>query len=133
MPPASPALTAVKVAHTIVWALFAGFIVAIPLVSWRGGHRLAAWLAAIILVEVIVLALNRWRCPLTSLAARYTDDRRHNFDIFLPEWLARHNKVDLWRPLFRGRCVRAGLVGPRPGLARQTRGSVIAIGGGQSR
>jgi hypothetical protein len=32
------------------------------------------------------------RCPLTDLAARYTDDRRDNFDIYLPEWLARHNK-----------------------------------------
>ena len=40
---------------------------------------------------LVVLALNRWRCPLTPIAARYTDDRRANFDIYLPEWLARHN------------------------------------------
>jgi hypothetical protein len=26
------------------------------------------------------------------LAARYTEDRRSNFDIYLPEWLARYNK-----------------------------------------
>jgi hypothetical protein len=42
---------------------------------------------------VVVLAFNQMRCPLTSVAARYTDDRLDNFDIFLPEWLARHNKV----------------------------------------
>jgi hypothetical protein len=30
---------------------------------------------------------------LTGIAARYTDDRRANFDIYLPEWLARHNKT----------------------------------------
>ena len=36
--------------------------------------------------------LNRMRCPLTGVAARYTDDRRANFDIYLPEWLARSNK-----------------------------------------
>ena len=24
--------------------------------------------------------------------ARYTDDRRPNFDIYLPSWLARYNK-----------------------------------------
>jgi hypothetical protein len=41
---------------------------------------------------VAVLVLNRWRCPLTSVAARYTADRRANFDIYLPEWLATHNK-----------------------------------------
>jgi hypothetical protein len=38
------------------------------------------------------LMTNQWRCPLTSIAARYTDERRDNFDIYLPEWLAKHNK-----------------------------------------
>jgi hypothetical protein len=33
------------------------------------------------------------RCPLTGVAARYTDDRRDNFDIYLPLWLARYNKL----------------------------------------
>lgn len=33
------------------------------------------------------------RCPLTDVAARYTEDRRDNFDIYLPEFLARHNKL----------------------------------------
>jgi hypothetical protein len=42
---------------------------------------------------VLVLVLNQMRCPLTDVAARYTADRRANFDIYLPEWLARHNKT----------------------------------------
>jgi hypothetical protein len=33
------------------------------------------------------------RCPLTDVAARYTTARQDNFDIFLPLWLARWNKV----------------------------------------
>jgi hypothetical protein len=33
------------------------------------------------------------RCPLTDVAARYIEDRRDNFDIYLPIWLARHNKL----------------------------------------
>ena len=41
----------------------------------------------------MVLAVNGWRCPLTSVASRYTDERRDNFDIYLPNWLARHNKL----------------------------------------
>jgi len=86
-------LTAIKVVHTIVWALFAGCILAIPIASLYGDNRAAFWLAAIVFVEVAVLALNKWRCPLTSLAARYTSDRDANFDIYLPEWLAKHNKV----------------------------------------
>ena len=32
------------------------------------------------------------KCPLTPLAARYTDDRRDNFDIYLPLVMARYNK-----------------------------------------
>jgi len=43
--------------------------------------------------------LNRWRCPLTAVAARYTDDRRANFDMYLPEWLARYNK-QIFGPLY---------------------------------
>ena len=86
-------LKAIKVVHTIVWALFAGCIFAIPTASLYGDNQVAFWLAAIVFVEVAVLAVNKWRCPLTALAARYTTDRGANFDIYLPEWLAKHNKV----------------------------------------
>jgi hypothetical protein len=61
---------------------------------------------------VLVLLFNGMRCPLTAVAARHTDDRRDNFDIYLPEWLARWNKhlalyvvgLVLWP---RGRAERA--------------------------
>jgi uncharacterized membrane protein len=83
----------VKVVHTIVWAFFAGCIVAIPIASLLGEHSVAAWLAALVLLEVAVLAVNNMRCPLTAVAARYTGDRQANFDIYLPEWLAKYNKL----------------------------------------
>jgi len=86
-------LVTIKVVHTLVWAIFAACIIAIPVVSWLGNHRAAAWLAAIVAGEVAVLVLNRMRCPLTDVAARHTGDRRANFDIYLPEWLARYNKL----------------------------------------
>ena len=85
-------LRAIRLLHTAVWAVFAGCIVAIPVLTLQGRFRVAAILALIVLGEVIVLAVNRWRCPLTPIAARYTEDRRANFDIYLPEWLARYNK-----------------------------------------
>lgn len=87
------ALVAVKIVHTIAWAFFAGCIVAIPVASWLGNHAAAAWLTAIVFVEVAILLVNRWRCPLTSLAARFTDERHDNFDIYLPLWLAKYNKL----------------------------------------
>ena len=85
-------LLAVKLIHTVVWAFFAACIVAIPILAATNQRLAASVLCGIVLIEVIVLILNGWRCPLTTVAARYTDDRRDNFDIFLPEWLARHNK-----------------------------------------
>ncbi len=48
------------------------------------------------------MVLNKWRCPLTSVASRYTDDRRENFDIYLPEWLAKHNKLIFGALYFAG-------------------------------
>jgi len=86
-------LLAVKLLHTAVWAFFAACIVAIPVMCWRGELIHASVLCGIVFVEVLVILLNRWTCPLTPVAARYTTDRRANFDIFLPEWLARHNKT----------------------------------------
>jgi hypothetical protein len=92
-------LRAVRLLHTAVWALFAACVVAIPALTWRRQFGIAAVLATLVLAEVAVLWLNRWSCPLTAVAARYTDDRRANFDIYLPEWLARCNK-QIFGPLF---------------------------------
>lgn len=82
----------IRLVHTVVWAIFAGCVVLLPVVVHRGRLDLAALLIACVAFEVVVLALNRWSCPLTGIAARFTTDRRANFDIFLPRWLARYNK-----------------------------------------
>lgn len=71
-------LRTVKIVHTVVWAFFVACIVAVPVFAQAGMFRQAAVAAGTVLFEV---------------AARYTEDRRDNFDIYLPEWLARHNKT----------------------------------------
>jgi hypothetical protein len=65
-------LNAIKLAHTAIWAILG---------------------SAIIAGECAALACNRGRCPLTSVAARFTDERTPNCDIYLPAWFARHNKA----------------------------------------
>ncbi len=87
------ALRKIKLIHTVVWAFFATSIIAIPICSFLQNHRLAFACIAIVAVEVLILVVNRMSCPLTAIAGRYTDDRRANFDIYLPEWLARNNKA----------------------------------------
>ena len=91
--PMHTALRAVKVIHTLVWALFVSCILAIPIFAWRGRFGSAAVLAIFVFAEISVLITNNGRCTLTNVAARYTDDRSDNFDIYLPLWLARNNKV----------------------------------------
>jgi hypothetical protein len=82
----------IKSIHTAVWAFFAGAILAIPVAAFRQRFDWVLIFTAIVMVEVAVLALNGLRCPLTTIAARYTSDRRSNFDIYLPSWLATYNK-----------------------------------------
>ncbi len=92
-------LTLVKILHTLVWALFVACILGLFVAAYGGRLRLAAVLAGVVLIEVAILVVNRLRCPLTDVAARYTDDRAANFDIYLPLWLAKYNK-EIFGPLY---------------------------------
>ena len=86
-------LTAIKVLHTVIWALLVGAIVALPFLAGQNAFRWAAIFSVVIFVEGVVLLANGWKCPMTDLAAKYTADRSPNFDIYMPNWLARHNKT----------------------------------------
>jgi hypothetical protein len=91
--PRNRALMLVKVAHTAIWAFFAACILALPV---AGGLRRFDWavgLTGLVLLECGVLAVNRGRCPLTDVAERFTADRAPDSDIYLPKWLAQHNKT----------------------------------------
>lgn len=85
-------LRLVRSVHTVAWAFFATAILLIPVAAARGADRLALVLIGLVAIECAVVALHGMRCPLTPIAARYTEDRADNFDIYLPLWLARYNK-----------------------------------------
>jgi hypothetical protein len=101
----SAGLARVRLVHTLAWALFRRLYVALPAAAYFRDFRLAVILIAIVLVEVVVLFANRFRCPLTAVAARYTSDRRANFDIYLPLWIARYNKEIFARYSSRESCL----------------------------
>ena len=48
---------------------------------------------ALIIGEGIVLIIFKKMCPLTIIARKYSDSTKDNFDIFLPNWLAKYNKL----------------------------------------
>ena len=93
MASSSSKLKTVKVVHTLIWALLAGCVIAIPFLAWSADSTLSYWLIGIVFIECIIIVIFGGHCPLTGVAARYTTDRRDNFDIYLPEWLARNNKL----------------------------------------
>lgn len=83
-----------KLIHTVVWVflwLVLGYILYAGIFNVLDTRLVIA--VGIVILEGIILILFKWRCPLTVLAYRYTDDRRPAVDIFLPEWLAEHNKT----------------------------------------
>jgi hypothetical protein len=61
--------------------------------GWLKRFDVASAMGGCVLLECAVLALNRGKCPLTAVAARFTSDRSPSFDIYLPNWIAKWNKV----------------------------------------
>lgn len=96
-------LTRIKLLHTIIWAIMAAAILYVLYSGVVGNLTTLTWISlALALGECIVIVLNKWRCPLTPLAAKHTDNREPNFDIFLPRWLAQYNKEIFGSILFAG-------------------------------
>ncbi|HEY4618019.1 MAG TPA: hypothetical protein VIH09_07480 [Flavobacterium sp.] len=86
-------LTLIKIIHTLIW-LFFNFVIFYMLYAVIA-DKLDNWLwigYALIILEGIVLLLFKFYCPLTIIARKYSDSTKDNFDIYLPNWLARHNK-----------------------------------------
>ena len=100
-------LVVIKTVHTLIWVFFASCVVALPLQAWSGHFDIVIVLFALVSMEIGVLALNAWRCPITGFAASYTKDRRTNFDIYLPEWLAARTKI-IFGPMFLVGVIFAG-------------------------
>lgn len=90
----SAKLTIIKTAHTIIWAVFVSMIFYIVYSGVTGRITVLTWIAAgSIVFEGLILAVFKLYCPLTVLARKYSDSTRDNFDIYLPNWLAKHNKL----------------------------------------
>lgn len=86
-------LVFIKLLHSLVWVLLAGCVVCIPLFTLKRRYRAAKIVSIVVWIECLIILVNRGRCPLTDFAARYTTDRAANFDIYLPLWLAKYNKL----------------------------------------
>jgi hypothetical protein len=87
-------LRLIKISHTLIWCFFNGVICYLLWAVITDHIDIWVWLGlACFLLEGIVLMAFRNVCPLTIIARKYSDSTRANFDIYLPEWLAKHNKT----------------------------------------
>ena len=87
-------LVIIKIIHTIVWLFFN--VVLFYLFFAVINNRIGRWVwigIGLILLEGLVLVIFNKMCPLTIVARRYSDSTKDNFDIYLPNWLARNNKL----------------------------------------
>ncbi len=93
MQPASKLLF-IKVVHTLIWIFFVGVIFYIVYSGVTDRVTVYTWIGiGLIIGEGLTLAIFRMFCPLTLVARKYSDSQKDNFDIFLPNWLAKHNKI----------------------------------------
>jgi hypothetical protein len=69
----------------IFYISYSGVFNKITVYTWIG--------IGLIILEGIVLLAFKMFCPLTLMARKYSDSEKENFDIFLPNWLAKNNKL----------------------------------------
>lgn len=87
-------LLAIKLIHTLIWAFFVFVIFYILYSGITNRINTFTWIGiGLIIGEGFVLLVFKLFCPLTLLARKYSDSQKENFDIFLPNWLAKHNKL----------------------------------------
>src|SRR4030095_5129458 len=87
-------LTIVKTVHTAICVFYNSVLF---YMAWAVTvDRIDKWFwtcLVLIIIECLILLRFKQICPITLVARKYSDSTRHNFDIYLPEWLAKHNKA----------------------------------------
>tara|TARA_R110002012_G_scaffold39867_5_gene109953 strand:- start:813 stop:1160 length:348 start_codon:yes stop_codon:yes gene_type:complete len=87
-------LLLIKSLHTVIWLFFN--LVIFYLLYAAIANSIDRWVficIGLVLVEGVVLLTFKMFCPLTVWARKYSDSTKANFDIFLPNWLAKYNKL----------------------------------------
>ena len=87
-------LLLIKWLHTVIWLFFN--VVIFYLLYAVIVDRIDIWVwicIGLVVLEGLVLLAFKMFCPLTVMARKYSDSTKDNFDIFLPNWLAKYNKL----------------------------------------
>jgi len=84
----------IKSIHTAIWIFFNVVIFYLLYAAIAGKIDIWVWVCvSLVLIEGLVLLAFKMFCPLTVWARKYSTSTKANFDIFLPNWLAKYNKL----------------------------------------
>jgi len=84
----------IKTLHTAIWVFFNGVLFYLLYAVVNNDIDKSVWIGiALIIIEGVILLIFKGVCPLTLVARKYSDSPKYNFDIYLPNWLARYNKI----------------------------------------
>lgn len=86
-------LVLIKTIHTIIWCFFN--VVIFYLLYAVLVNKIDKWVwicISLIAMETLILIIFKRVCPITLIARNYSDSKNDNFDIYLPNWIARYNK-----------------------------------------
>ena len=87
-------LICIKVLHTLIWIFFNVVIFFMLYAAVADKIDIWLWIGfGLVFLEGLTLLLFKFFCPLTVMARRYSDSTKDNFDIYLPNWLARYTKL----------------------------------------
>ncbi len=87
-------LILVKSIHTLIWLGFNVVIFYLLYAVITDKIDMWVWICiGLIALEGLVLLVFKSICPVTLIARKYSDSTRDNFDIYLPNWLAKYNKL----------------------------------------
>src|SRR3954471_17166987 len=86
-------LRLVKVVHTLIWLFFN--VVIFYLLYAVLANKIDKWVwicISLIFLEGVILIAFKNFCPITLIARNFSNSQKDNFDIYLPNWLAKYNK-----------------------------------------
>lgn len=82
-----------KSLHTLIWVFFN--VVIFYFVYAVIVNKIDRWVwicLGLVVLEGLVLLIFKSFCPITIVARKYSDSTKDNFDIYLPNGLAKYNK-----------------------------------------
>jgi hypothetical protein len=81
----------IKLVHSLLFFLIGICTIYVFFAAALDHITMLTWIAfGVAIIELLALAFNDWRCPLTDLAERQGAEVGSVADLFLPGWLSDH-------------------------------------------